>query len=161
MALRKPLVINAGQIQQLQAGDTLDVTAVGGGDVIVLTNDNAGSITLGMPVYATAADHCDKAQANAAGTTQVIGLVAASSIATGASGNIQVNGILTGTTGQWDASFGTTGGLTFNTRYWLSATTAGLGTVTAPTTVGQYDVELGIAISTTELSIAITTPILL
>jgi hypothetical protein len=161
MALRTPLVIVNGQIQQLQAGDTLNVTAVGGGDVISLTNDNVGAITLGMPVYATAADHVDKARANAAGTVQVVGLVQATSIASGASGNIQVNGILTGSTAQWDAAFGTVGGLVFNTRYFLSATTAGLGTSTAPTTVGQYDVELGIALSTTELSVAITTPILL
>jgi hypothetical protein len=161
MALRTPLVIVNGQIQQLQAGDTLNVTAVGGGDVVSLTNDNAGSVTIGQPVYATAADHFDKARANASGTVQVIGLVQATSIGTGASGNVQVNGILTATTGQWDAAFGTTGGLTFGTRYWLSATTAGVGTSTAPTTVGQYDVELGIALSTTELSISITTPILL
>lgn len=159
MALRKPLVLNAGQIQQLQAADTLDAPQ-GGGDQHVLTNNNAGSIVPGTPVYAVANDAVDKAKADAAGTKNVIGL-AEETIVAAALGPITLSGVLTLTTGQWDTAFGTTGGLVKDTKYYLSAATAGLGTATAPTTVGQYVVELGVALSTTELLINIRPAILL
>lgn len=159
MALRLPLVLNAGQIQQLQSGDTL-LAPQSGGDVIVLTNDEAGSLIQGNVVYADANDGVKKAQANASGTSKPIGL-SVGAPASSASGQIMVNGILALTTGQWDAAFGTTGGLTFGVDYYLSPTTAGLGTATAPTTVGQYVVVLGRAISTTELMIEIKQSILL
>jgi hypothetical protein len=150
MALRKPLVIVSGLTQQLQSGDTLDA-AQSGGDVVIQTNDEVGSIVIGTPVYNDANDGVKKAQANASGTKDVIGLVRDVTIATTATGSIQTNGILSASTAQWDTAFGTSGGLTKGTRYFLSPTTAGLGTVTAPSTVGQYVVELGLAISTTEL----------
>jgi len=161
MALRKPLVLVDGQTQRLQAGDTLDITSVGGGDVVSQTNDEASPIVICAPVYNDANDGVKKAKADASGTKDVIGLVADASIANGVAGSIQVNGILSATTGQWDAVFGTTGGLTKGTRYYLSAGTAGLGTVSAPNTTGQYVVELGLALSTTELMIQIKSPILL
>lgn len=159
MALRKPLVLNAGQVQQLQAGDTLDAPQ-GGGDQVVLTNNNAGTLVPGTPVYTVANDAVDKAKADASATKNVIGMVAAS-ISAAASGPITISGVLTLTTGQWDTAFSTTGGLTKDVRYFLSAGTAGLGTVTAPSTVGNFLVEIGIAISTTELKVDIKQPILL
>lgn len=158
MALKKPLVITDGQIQQLQAGDTLDATAQEV-DAVSLTNDNAGAIVIGAPVYSKAAGSVDKAQANAAGTVEVIGLVKSASIAAAASGSIQTDGILAATTVQWDAVAGTTGGLTFDTVYYLDPSTAGMISATAPTTAGQYVVRLGVAISTTELEISINPPI--
>lgn len=160
MALRKPLVLNAGTVQQLQSADTLDAVQ-SGGDAIVQTNANAGSIVIGAPVYSSANNSVDKAQANAAGTSRVLGLVRDTSIGAAATGAIQTNGVLTATTGQWDAVFGTTGGLTVNTRYYLSATTAGLGTATAPTTTGQYVTLLGTALSTTDFNVNIEPTILL
>ena len=150
MALRKPLVLVNGVKQQLQSGDTLDAPQ-SGGDVIVQTNDEAGAIVIGTPVYNDANDGVKKAKADASATKDVIGLVRDVSITNGVAGSIQLSGILSATTGQWDIAFGTTGGLTKGTRYFLSPTTSGLGTATAPTTTGQYVVELGIAISTTEL----------
>lgn len=161
MASRSPLVINAGQIQQLQSGDTLNVPVFTGGDVISLTNDEAGSVVIGTPVYSDAASGVKKAKADAAGTAKPIGLVSDTTIANGVAGNVMLNGYLTATTGQWDTAFGTTGGLTFNTKYYLSAATAGVGTATAPSTTGQYVVELGIAVSTTVLKIDIKQTILL
>lgn len=147
MAMRKPLVIVGGQIEQLQTGDTIDVT----GDLgIDLTNDNVGTLDQGTPVYVTAADHCDKAKADATGTRRVIGLVGANTIGTGVSGFVQTTDIITLTTGQWDAVCGTSGGLSADTVYYLSAATAGLLTATAPSTVGQYVVPVILAISTTE-----------
>lgn len=160
MALRKPLVLAAGQIQQLQSGDTLDAVQ-SGGDAIIQTNANAGSLVIGSPVYNSGNDAVDKARADASGTKDVMGLVRDTSIATSAAGAIQTDGVLTATTGQWDTAFGTSGGLTARTRYYLSASTAGVGTATAPSVAGQYVVELGIAISTTELLLNIQQPILL
>lgn len=161
MSLRKPLVLNSGQIQQLQSGDTLDAVQ-SGGDAVVQTNDEASPIVIGTPVYNDAVDGVKKAKADAVGTKSVIGLVRDTSIGAGSTGAIQVSGVLTATTGQWDAAFGTTGGLAFGVRYYLSAATAGLGTVTAPSTTGQYVVELGIALSTTELLLSASfQPILL
>ena len=75
MALRKPLVIANGQVEQLQAGDTLDAPQ-SGGDQIVLTNDEATPVVIGAPVYMDANDGFKKAEANAAGTKNVVGLVA-------------------------------------------------------------------------------------
>lgn len=157
MATRKPLVLGAdGRPQQLQAGDTLGINSETG--QVTLT---AGStLVAGSPVYASGTDACEKARANAGGTSRVIGLTA-EGITSAASGVVQTNGVLTLTTAEWDAAFGTTGGLAADTTYYLSPGTAGLGTGTCPTTVGQYVVILGIALSTTELLIRISEPILL
>jgi hypothetical protein len=150
MALRKPLVLVNGQIQQLQSTDTMD-SPQSGGDIVSQINDEVGAIVIGTPVYNDANDGVKKAKADASGTKDVIGLVKDTSITNGVAGAIQTSGVLSATTGQWDVAFGTSGGLVKGTRYYLSAATAGLGTGTAPSTVGQYVVELGIAISTTEL----------
>jgi len=147
MTARKPLVVVSGRIQQLQSGDTLDAT-VSEKDVVSMIAD--ATLIAGNAVYAAAAGHCDKARANAAATSRVIGL-ATTAITSGASGSIQTNGVVTLTTGEWDAVAGTTGGLTYNTIYYLSAGTAGLITSTAPSTTSQLVVQLGIALSTTEL----------
>lgn len=160
MALKKPLVIYNGQIAQLLSTDTLDAT-VTDVDSVTQTNDEASPIVICTPVYNDANDGVKKAKADASGTKDVIGLVKDSSIASAASGTIQVNGIFTASTAQWDAVFGTTGGLTKGVRYFLSAATAGLATITAPSTVGQFVVYLGIAISTTELDLAAFYPIAL
>lgn len=160
MALRKPLVLNAGQVQQLQAGDVLDA-AVSAIDVVSETNDNASPIVIGTPVYSKSDGDVDKARANASGTTRVEGLVRDASINAAAAGNIQTDGILAATTGEWDAITGGSGGLTPGGVYYLSAATAGLLTATAPTSVGQYVVEVGEAISSTEMLIRPRPPILL
>jgi hypothetical protein len=154
MALRKPLVLVQGVVQQLQSGDTLDAPQ-SGGDVLAQTNDEATPIVIGTPVYNDVADGVKKGKADAATTARVLGLVRDASITNGVSGAIQVNGVLGFTsTAQVDASFGTTGGFTVGTRYFLSPTTAGLGTVTPPSTGGQYVVELGVAVSTIELNLS-------
>jgi len=158
MALRKPLVIANGQIEQLQSGDTLDIQA----EAIQLTNDEASAVVIGAPVYSDANSGFKKAQANAAGTQGVIGLVAqAPNIAAGASGAVCLDGILSATTAQWDAVTGDTGGLVFNAKYYLDPATAGKLTQTAPTTTGQYVREVGRALSTTELKVDIQPSILL
>lgn len=158
MAARKPLVIVSGQIQQLQSGDTLANVESG---IVSLTNDNAGSIVIGAPVYSSSTASVDVAQADAIGTADVIGLVADTSIASAAAGNIQTNGILTATTGQWDTITGDAGGLTFNTTYFLDPDNVGKLTDTAPSLDGDVVTRVGKALSTTQMKIDIQPPILL
>lgn len=160
MALRKPLVIIAGQVQQLPSGDTLDARAAEV-DVVALTNGNISSIVIGSPVYSDSAGSVDLAQADSSGTVEVLGLVKDVSIGAASSGSIQTDGILAATTGQWDAVTGETGGLVAGTVYFLDPSTAGKLTLTAPTTASEYVVRVGKAISTTEMEITIEPPILL
>lgn len=159
MAIKLPLVLTAGQIQQLQAGDSLDTRA----EQFQLLNDEATPVVIGAPVYADAAGGFKKARANAVATVRVIGLVGQSpSIANGVSGAVTIDGILTATTAEWDAVItGAAGGVVFNQRYWLDPATAGKLTTTAPTTVGQYVVPIGLGLSTTDLKIEIDESILL
>lgn len=128
---------------------------------VVKVNGNAGAIVAGTPVYVKSATQYDKARANAASTAGVLGLQKESSIAAGANGTIQTAGILTLTTAQWDAIFGTSGGLAYGAIYYLSADTAGLATATSPTTAGQYTIQLGRAISPTEFNVRIRISVLL
>lgn len=161
MALKKPLVLNNGEIEQLQSGDTLDAPQ-SGGDVVSLTNDEAGPVVICTAVYIDAVTGFKKAKADASATADAIGLVAKSpNISNGASGEVMVNGVMKATTAQWDAVTGQVGGLTFNEAYFLSPATAGLITVTEPSTVGQYVVYLGRAISTVEMMINVERKILL
>src|SRR5258708_5197497 len=133
MAVRQPLVIVNGQIQQLQSGDSLTDQST----QFQLTNDEAGAVVCGSAVYSDAAGGFKKAQANASTTSKVVGLVATTpSISNGVSGAVSLDDVLTLTTAQWDAVASTSGGLTFNTLYYLDPATAGKITATAPTTVG-------------------------
>ena len=152
MALRKPLVMISGQISQLSSSDTLDAV-VQEVEIITATNSNAGAIVIGMPVYVDGAGTCDKAQADAAGTKKLLGLVSDTTVAAAATANIQTEGILAGTTGQWDAVAGTTGGLAAGVIYYMSAATPGNVSATAPTTATQFVVPVGLALSATEMQI--------
>ena len=151
MASQKPLVIINGQVQQLPAGDTLNAS-INEVDVVSLTNANASSITIGQPVYVSAAGSVNLASAAASGTCKVLGLVRDASIATASSGFIQTDGILSATTGGWDAVTGDTGGLTAGSIYYLSTVAGGL-TTTAPSGSGNYVIKVGLALSTTEMEI--------
>lgn len=148
MASRKPLVLNGGEIEQLQASDTL-VGAFGAIDSIVLTNGDTGAHALGDIVYISAANTGKKAKADAAGTKEAIAF-AMGAITNGTTGSYQTDGVISGLTG-----------LSAGSVYYLSATTAGAMTNVAPTTAGQYVVRVGRAVSTTELEIEIERPILL
>ncbi len=116
------------------------------------TNANAGTIVICRAVYATTTtDRVDLAIANSATAAQVIGLVSATSITTLAAGNIAFAGVMSATTGQWDVVTGQTGGLTPGSMYFLSNTTAGSFTTTAPIT--GYVVAVGRALSTTKMAL--------
>lgn len=155
MAIKKPLVLNSttNKPEQLQAGDTLADNT----NQYQLINGNAGSLVICTPVYISAAGTMDKARANAAGTSNCVGLVMETTVAPSASGYIAFQDIMVATTGQWDVVTGQTGGLTPGSSYFLDEATAGklkTGTVS----VG-YVQEIGIAISTTEMLINPSQPI--
>ncbi len=151
MTAVKPLVLKNGEIEVFQAGDTLNVP-VSNPTTIVLTNDNAGTLPPGTPVYASSPGGCDKARANAAGTKNVIGLVVAS-VLTGAPATVQLDGVLTLTTAEWDAVTGLTGGLTEDTFYNLDTATAG-ELIDTPAGSG-YHAPVGIGLSTTDMKIEV------
>jgi hypothetical protein len=162
MALKTPLVIGSdGLIQQLQAGDTINVAQATYTSRSVTNGEGAAAIVIGTPVYASAADTVKRGQANAKTTSKLVGLGLDASFAAGGTGNIITGGILVATTTQWDAVTGGTGGLTFGTEYFLDPANPGKLTSTVPTTVGQCVTLVGIALSTTELELQIEPPILL
>lgn len=162
MTLRTPLVLGSdGLPQQLQAGDSILSAASTYTSRSVTNGEGATAIVIGAPVYASGADTVKRAQANAKATAKLAGLGMDASIAAAATGNIITGGILVATTTQWDAVAGTTGGLAFGTHYFLDPANAGKITATPPTTVGQCNVLVGIALSTTELELQIEPPILL
>jgi hypothetical protein len=157
MALKKAIVIGAdGEFEELQVGDTLD-GPIAEVDVVSMTNDNAAAITQGQPVYVSGSLAVDEAQANAGGTTEVIGLVRDASIAAAAVGSIQTDGILD--VADWTLVIGAAA-LVVGTVYWLSAAAPGQLTSTPPTGNPNRLVRVGTAISTTSLEISISSPVL-
>lgn len=98
-----------------------------------------------------------KARANAAGTSNVLG-VNISASAADEPGFAKYAGPVTLTAAQWDAIAGTTGGLTPGAYYYLSAATAGLLTDTPPSTEGQFVTPVGLALDATTLLVQISPP---
>ncbi len=156
MAIKKPLVLDsAGGLEELQAGDNLDVSAN------KVTRTFTSVTIAGEPVYADTNTSVDGAQANADGTSNVVGLAAAA-VGAAATGDMCISGVVTLTTGEWDALTGETGGLTRDLKYFLDDATAGRMLQEDNLTslgAGDYLVELGTAISTTEMQLDIKTKI--
>ena len=144
-----------GEIGQLKAGDTLDITA-SSNQQFSATNQNVGVMYIGQPVYIAAANTVDLALADAKATSGVIGLVSDASIDSSVVGTILTDGILTST--DWTAVVGAAT-LTVGSVYFLSDTVAGTLTTTAPTTTGSFVTRVGTAISTTTLEVTISRPI--
>lgn len=142
MAIKKPLVLTSGEIEQLQPGDSIGET-----DLISLTNSDAASMAIGEVAYIFGAGAVKKARADALATMEGF-YFAAAAIAPAAAGYFQSGGTLAGLSG-----------LTAGATYYLSPTTAGLITVTPPSATGQFVVRLGKAVSATEFEIRIERPI--
>lgn len=155
MATKIALTMYDGEIGQLRAGDTLDITA-SSNQQFSATNSNIAAITIGQPVYIQGADTVDLALADAKATSGVIGLVSDASIDSSAVGSILTDGILTST--DWTAVVGAAT-LTVGSVYFLSDVDAGMLTTTAPTTTGSFVTRVGTAISTTTLEVTISRPI--
>lgn len=166
MSLKKPLVLYNGEPAQIQVGDDLDAPTSGAIEVTLL-NANVAAVVICTPVYSiTPSGSFDKANAAAAGTSKVIGLVSqAPSIGIAGSGPIAVGGVLAATTAQWDAVVtGGSGGLVFNTDYYLDITVGKLVTAAAAfiiaNTTGNYLVHVGRGLSATIMEILIARRIL-
>ena len=154
MTARKPLVMNSGQIQQIQAGDTLDATLIETESVTLTNGESSDAITAGMAVYISGAATGKKAKADAAGTKEVFALCKDASVTSGQTGNFVTAGQLA--VADWTSIIGSAT-LTAGAIYYLSGATGGLLTATAP--VAGYIVEVGVAISTTLMQIRICRPI--
>lgn len=150
MAVRKPIVIVSGQMQQLQAGDTLNVAKSETSLVEMTNGESVDEIIIGKAVYISGDGEVKIADNSASGTKTVLG-IAEENIAAASSGSIITNGIKALSTAEWDAITGDVGGLTAGSKYYLG-TSGGL-TITAPITTGTYVVLVGTAISTTEMKI--------
>ena len=124
-----------------------------------LSNGESGATAIGRAVYSSGGGVYKLAVANSAPTAKVIGFVADTSVASNANGSIAINGVITATTGQWDAVTSQSGGLTINAQYYLSNTNAGQITTSAPTS--GVLAPVGIALSTTKLKIDLKSIILL
>ena len=155
MATKIALTMYDGEIGQLKAGDTLDITA-SSNQQFSATNSNIAAITIGQPVYIQGANTVDLALADAKATSGVIGLVSDASIDSAAVGTILTDGILTST--DWMAVVGAAT-LKAGSVYFLSDVAAGTLTTTAPTTTGSFVTRVGTAISTTTLEVTISRPI--
>ena len=120
-------------------------------------NSPGNALVFATPVYVNGGNAIP-AQADSNPTSKAVGLVTADA-PDAAPVIIQTSGILTGTTAQWDAVTGSTGGLSEGSQYFLSEIAPGLMSLIAPDANGEYVVSLGIALSATEFEIEIGTPI--
>lgn len=123
-----------------------------------LTNIQGSTVKIGQPVFLSAANDVKLAQANNNQTTAiVIGQVADVSIANNTAGNIALAGVLTATTGQWDAIVtGESGGLTAGNIYYASAAVAGNLANNTPdqTNSGNFAVVCGEGLNTTQMRLS-------
>lgn len=117
-----------------------------------LANEETGAVLLGTPVYSSSAVGFKKANGNAVGTSDCLGLMFADT-ASGAQGIVATSGEVTGTTAQWDAVTGQTGGLTFNATYFLDISTAGKLTSTPP--ASGFLCPVGKAVSATKMVVRV------
>ncbi len=122
----------------------------------ILFPGTTGSATVGMAVFSTVTPvRFDAAIATNATEAQVVGIV------TSLLGPVvQFQGVVTLTAAQWTAVTGDVGGLQAGDVYWLSATTAGHLTKTKPTASGTFAVQVGVAISATQLVMTGILPVL-
>ena len=158
MATRKPLVL----LDNLKTGELPVGDDLGLGSTQKTANFTSAAIA-GAPVYVDGAGSVDLANGAASGSSKVVGLADAAAAGGGAPSTYQYSGPLTLTTGEWDAVAGTTGGLTAGLCYFLSDATPGRlleeGSTSGITT-GDSVVNVGYAVSATELMLEIEKPIL-
>lgn len=161
MAARIPLVIVNGQVEQLQAGDSITVASAQYSSDVFTNGHATDPLTICTPVFMSAANTADFGQANALSTSGIVGLWLDASTPAGDTGICVLSGRMTATTAQWDAVAGTTGGLTAGVIYFLSPATKGKITAVAPTAVGQIVMPIGRAISPTDMELLDNRSILL
>ncbi len=128
---------------------TVVVSSSGGGgggsdsNLVLLTNGWPTTVVLGSVIYQSSLDGIFRlAQANSASTSNALGLVAQPSIANGNIGLVQTAGTLSGMSG-----------LIAGETYYVSDSSAGFLVTSPPTATGSFVVEVGVALSSTEMLI--------
>jgi hypothetical protein len=155
--LSKVTIGSSGQVLGSNGTTASWTTPVNATEQQSLTNNEVSSMSQGEVVYSDTSGTCKLAKGDSATTSNAIGIVC-NAPAASASALVQVAGTVTLTTGQWDAVAGTTGGLVAGSSYYLSASTAGHITATAPDTTGNELMKIGHALSNTQLAIALDGP---
>lgn len=122
-----------------------------------LLNSPDTHVLICQPVYSTSSG-TKLARANSA---SYVGLVKDLVISANAEGDIQTDGNFVAPTNKWDAVTGDSGGLTPGATYYLSPDTVGKITSAVPTTVGDYIVVIGTALSSTKMKLVHEQTILL
>lgn len=107
----------------------------------------SGTVAVGDAVYINSSGACVRAQANSVATTFPVGFITA---VNGSNATVAIAGLATGHSG-----------LTPGQRYFLSSTTAGGISSSAPTAAGQYVTQIGIALSATSIILQVHPPVLL
>lgn len=93
--------------------------------LVRLLNDEVVSVPMCTPVYSFAAGAFKMALGDGSAKSTVTGVVVDASIPSTKQGAVLGDGFITATTAQWDAVCGTSGGLAFGVKYYLSTTVPG------------------------------------
>jgi hypothetical protein len=166
MATHKVIQINSTGAMSEYSGKATSAGAGDSGEFPIL--DGAGKLDITMMPNGIGADSITATAAEALAAGDFVYITAggtvmkadATTFAKRAMGYVLASVLNAGTaTVFFDESNSALSGLTPGGMYYLSAT-AGLATLTAPTTATQYVQELGIATSATSLHVNIKTPIL-
>lgn len=112
---------------------------IGASIVALLTNGEAAATPICTPVYSSSAGGFKKALGDGSAKSKVIGLVVDQSILPAQQGGVLTVGVVAASPTQWDAVCGTSGGLTFQTKYYLSTTIAGVLTTNAASGVAVVE----------------------
>ncbi len=126
-----------------------------------VVNDSGGPVSIGYVVRLKSNGKFTLAQADTFTTSEILGLVASSSVLNGDLGIIRVTGPLITTTTIWDTITGQTGGLTPNSVYYLDNNTAGKLTITPPSAINACVVRVGKALNSTTMLVYPHEPIAL
>ena len=153
-----PVSGGSGANARMSISDLIALVPGGGGggtypELDSFQNADSASIIFGAPVYSPTTGQAMLAQGNTAGR-KVVGLHADNvPLAPGGSGNFLAEGTLVGTSTQWQAVTGMSGGLVPGARYYLDIFTPGklypsFSTAGAP--IGSYIVPVGYALNANE-----------
>jgi len=145
--------------QSLTTVEVADTGQVGprGVGLVSYTAEAAATMNSGFAVYLTNSGKVDKARANAASTSFVAGL---SQVTVNQGGGCQykMEGLLE--LNDWsNATENGASTLSAGAFYYVSSTSPGKITTTAPTGAGNFVVQVGFAQSTTKLNLQIQPPI--
>ena len=136
-------------IDRLRRLDESTASTVAAGTGATSEQTASGTVTAGAPVYSVGSGTVAHADATTFATAHVIGVATVGGLTTE---TVTIAHAGTAVVTGW--------GLTAGSRYFLN-TTAGTMTTTPLTTVGESNVLIGVALSTTEMALLIREPILL